>query len=851
MPWGSVILKPGVDVELTPTLNTAGYSESSLIRFKANLAQKIGGWERYYAFAVGGIPRSLHAWRDLNEDDFLAVGTTTSLGVITGDDLYVITPQQLDTNVLPDFDTTSSSATVLVTDSEVNNATTYDAIEFLTPIAVGGIVLSGVYPIDLVLSATTYNISALSNATLTRANAVITGATQANPCVITATSHGFANGDLIYIDDVVGMTQLNKRIYEIANVAANTFELSGVDSTAYTAYSSAGVASPSAVPFFATTAGSPIVDVTLQSHGLSVGSTITLPIATVLQSSVVTITVATPGVVTWFQGNHGMTGNEPIVFTTTGALPTGLTAGVTYYVLAASITATTFRIAASPGGTAIDTTGTQSGIHTATVGSLSIEGTYTVNDVTDVDTFSIAISSSATATASVPMNNGDARLRYRIALGPTETGGSGYGTGTYGTGGYGTGAVSPAQTGAALAATDWTLDNWGSTLLSCPEGGGIYEWTPGTGFVTAKFVAGAPPFNGGIFVAAPAQILIAWGSTAYQTIGIDRDPLSYSWSDQLDYTFWEAGVVNPSTGLFSQAGGNRIPTGSRIVAGLQAPQQGLLWTDLDLWAINYIGDPRIGTFGQTKISSSCGAIGSHCVGQLGNTVMWMGRSNFFAFSGGAVSPMPCSVWDAVFQDLDVDNAWKVRAGPNTPFNEMWWFYPSLSGGTGENDSYVKVNITDGAWDYGPVNALQRSAWIDQSVLGMPIGASPEGLIYQHETGENADGQPIQWSFKTGYWMIAEGEDVAIVDFVVPDFRFGLWNGANDATVQITLYSVMYPGDANEVVHGPYTVTAGTQSISTRLRGRQMAIEVSGSDLGSFARLGRVRYRWAPSGRFGG
>src|SRR5262249_46641797 len=137
-------------------------------------------------------------------------------------------------------------------------------------------------------------------------------------------------------------------------------------------------------------------------------------------------------------------------------------------------------------------------------------------------------------------------------------------------------------------------------------------------------------------------------------------------------------------------------------AGLQAPQQALLWTDLDLWAINYIGNPTIGTFGQTPIASSCGAIGSHAVGKLGNNVLWMGRSNFFAFSGNAVQPLPCPVWEVVFQNLDVDNAWKVRAGPNTPFNEMWWFFPSLSGGSGENDSYVKVNLLDGSWDYGPI-----------------------------------------------------------------------------------------------------------------------------------------------------
>lgn len=849
MPWGSVTLRPGVNIEFTATLNTAGYSESRLIRFKQGLAQKIGGWERIYPNAVGGIPRGMHAWQDLNENSYLAVGTTTTLGIISDGLLTDITPQTFTSDCTPDFETTATSTTVTVNDPNISTVTTYDAVEFKTPISIGGIILSGVYAIDLVLGANSYQITAATEATTTRANAVITGATQANPCVVTTSgAHGFSNGDLIYIDEVVGMTQLNKRIYEIANVTGTTFELDGVNSTAYTAYSSAGVASPGAVPFFTTTAGSSECTVTLQDHGLAVGNEITLPIETTLQSSVVTITIATPGVVTWFTGAHGLVGGETVVFTTTGALPTGITAGTTYYVLASGITSTTFRIGLTASGSAINTTGTQSGIHTATIGDLTIQGTYRVIGVTDVDNFEISLAQTAAANSVVPMNEGDAQLRYDIALGPA-TAGSGYSIGTYSGGAYSTGSTSSAQEGTPITASDWTHDNWGSTLLSCPEGGPIYEWTPDTGFETAKVVSGAPPFNKGLFVAAPAQIAIAYGSTQYHSIGADLDPLTWAWSDQLDYTFWQPGVINPNTGNFSQAGSARIPTGSKIVAGLQAPQQALLWTDLDLWAINYIGNPQIGTFGQTKIASSCGAIGSHAVGQLGNGVYWMGRSNFFALSGNGATPMPCTVWDAIFQDLDIENAWKSRAAPNTPFNEMWWFYPSASGGTGENDSYVKVNIIDGSWDNGPVNSLQRSAWIDQSVLGMPIGASPQGLVYQHETTENADGQPLEWSFKTGYWMIGEGEDVSFVDFVVPDFRYGTYNGSQNASVQITFYSVMYPGDT-ERTYGPYTVTSGSTQFPVRIRGRQMAIQVSGSDLNSFVRLGRLRYRWAPDGRFG-
>jgi hypothetical protein len=72
----------------------------------------------------------------------------------------------------------------------------------------------------------------------------ITGITAANPAVVTSNSHGYSDGDHIYISDVVGMTQVNAatRRYTVANKTANTYELSGINSSAYTAYSSGGTA---------------------------------------------------------------------------------------------------------------------------------------------------------------------------------------------------------------------------------------------------------------------------------------------------------------------------------------------------------------------------------------------------------------------------------------------------------------------------------------------------------------------------------------------------------------------------------------------------------------------------------
>jgi hypothetical protein len=77
--------------------------------------------------------------------------------------------------------------------------------------------------------------------------ATISGASKANPCVITATSHGYSTGDTVTISNVVGMTQLNTNRYIITVVDANSFSLSDlfgnpVDSTGYSTYTSGGQA---------------------------------------------------------------------------------------------------------------------------------------------------------------------------------------------------------------------------------------------------------------------------------------------------------------------------------------------------------------------------------------------------------------------------------------------------------------------------------------------------------------------------------------------------------------------------------------------------------------------------------
>lgn len=77
---------------------------------------------------------------------------------------------------------------------------------------------------------------------------------------------------------------------------------------------------------------------------------------------VVTVTVATPAVFSF--AAHGLVAGDQVKFTTTGALPTGLTAGTVYFVIAAGLTANAFEVSTTSGGSAVNTTGSQSGVHT-------------------------------------------------------------------------------------------------------------------------------------------------------------------------------------------------------------------------------------------------------------------------------------------------------------------------------------------------------------------------------------------------------------------------------------------------------------------------------------------------------
>lgn len=465
-----------------------------------------------------------------------------------------------------------------------------------------------------------------------------------------------------------------------------------------------------------------------------------------------------------------------------------------------------------------------------TVGGITISGTYIVQTVVDANNFTINDSSAATSGTSGSMNGGNVEIAYYIGIAPAPTS-AGYGIGGYGLGAYGTGVPPSPSPGTPITTTNWTMDNWGEILIAAPTNGPIYTWAPDSGYTVATKLLSAPVINGGVFVSEPSQILVSWASS----INGVQDPLLVQWSNAGDYTNW---AVTSQT----QAGGYRLPTGSKIVGGLQGPQFAFIWTDIDVWAMQYIQPPFI--FGFDKLAKQCGLIARHAACVVNSSVYWMGSNQFYVYAGAGVQPIVCSVWDFIFQDLDQNNLDKIHVAPNNGFGEVAWYFPSASGGTGEVDSYVKFNFILNCWDCGRLN---RTAWIDQSVLGQPIGASSVGYIYQHEVAPDADGQQMGEFFTTGLAQISQGENLMFVDWLIPDFRYGTYAGPQNASLNITLNYTDYPG-AVQKTKGPYQVSSTVDYRNPRVRAREIGFTAAGIGIGTFWRLGGLRYRAAPDGK---
>jgi len=396
-----------------------------------------------------------------------------------------------------------------------------------------------------------------------------------------------------------------------------------------------------------------------------------------------------------------------------------------------------------------------------------------VTEVIDATSFYVVFPNGATITPSISGGGASISAAFQLNVGlNSQVYSTGWGSGPWGRGPWGS-AFSP------IGPTDnlrfWSNSNYGQDLVINPRYGDIYYWTASgldplnTRAVSLSSIAGAndaPTVASQILVSDVDRHLIAFGCNDIGSSG--QNLLLVRWSSQEDYLDWEPRTDNT-------AGGFTVSNGSEIVAAIPTQQQILVFTDKALFAMAYTG-PHY-TFSFTRIGESVSIIGPKAGVDARGTVYWMDNNNFYMYSGSVVK-MECTVLSYVFSDLDWTQKQKVTAGVNAQFNEVYWWYPSVSDAFAENSKYVCYNYVENLWTIG---TMERTAWLDLATDGYPIGAYPSGvflgsvntttILYQHELGYTADGDNINAFITSGPIDIDDGEQFSFISRVIPDVQF--------------------------------------------------------------------------------
>lgn len=163
MPLKKLVLKPGVNREVTRYTNEGGWYDSDKIRFRQGSPEKIGGWTRISTDYFLGVCRSLSTWATLGGQQYIAVGTNVKMYIAVGGAYNDITPLRATVTLTDPFETTSGSSTVTVTDAS-GGYTAGDYVVFSGATAVGGLTLTGEYQI-VTSDVSSYTIDAGSAAT--------------------------------------------------------------------------------------------------------------------------------------------------------------------------------------------------------------------------------------------------------------------------------------------------------------------------------------------------------------------------------------------------------------------------------------------------------------------------------------------------------------------------------------------------------------------------------------------------------------------------------------------------------------------------------------------------------------
>jgi hypothetical protein len=496
---------------------------------------------------------------------------------------------------------------------------------------------------------------------------------------------------------------------------------------------------------------------------------------------------------------------------------------------------------------------------------------FKISNVT-TNTFTITVASAATSTVAAGGGTGISAA-FQINIGYANvTAGFGWGTGTWGRGTWGSSSTVPIFNNARL----YSADNFNDDLIVNVADGSIYYWAYDSNFVTRAVLmsslagATAVPQQVGTLIFAPSGHLIALSCTEY-----DAAAAAPNYLGALNQQLIRWADVNPDTGpdplywkpeLTNTAGFLYLQSGTSIITAYHAKQETLIWTDISLTSMQFLGTAEV--FGLQEIANGISIIGGNAVASANNVIYWMGNDKFYIYNG-RVDTLPCTLRQFIFEDINRQQAQTFFAGTNNQFNEIIWFYCTAN--ATDIDRYVIYNYSDNIWYYGNIN---RTAWVDAGVFQYPLAAH-DGWIYSHENGNN-DGQPLGAApvgmdsfIQSADVDIEDGDKFMLVRRVIPDINFTNSEVNNPVTgapivpeATVTVGVRNFPGavssDVNAsglptdrpVITSTATVNQYTNQVFIRARGRQMNFRIESSNVGTQWQLGLPRVDARPDGTRG-
>jgi hypothetical protein len=476
---------------------------------------------------------------------------------------------------------------------------------------------------------------------------------------------------------------------------------------------------------------------------------------------------------------------------------------------------------------------------------------YQVVTKPTANTYTINVGVNATG-ADVGDGGASVVAAYQVNVGPEiQIPLTGWGAGTWGSGTWGVG------TSSVNSIRLWSQSNFGEDLIFGSRGGGIYYWDASSGLtvrgVLLSSLGGAsdvPTKQNIVMVSDVSRFVLAFG--ANEIGSATQNPMLIRWSDQEDAANWTPAATN-------QAGSLILSHGSEIVAAVQTRQEIVVFTDMSVYSLQYLGPPAV--WGATLLADGISVIGPNAVAVASGVTYWMGVDKFYKYDGN-VTTLRCDLRQYVFSDINLSQSYQAFGGINEAFNEVWWFYCSANSTV--VDKYVIYNYLEDIWYYG---TMERSAWIGADVSDYPVAATYDYNLVNHEVGvdnvQTATPEPLNAYIETAEWDVGDGDYFTFIRRVLPDVTFRASTGALTPQLTLTIKPMKNSGSGfnNPLSEGGSSnapviriaqapIEEFTGQVFIRVRGRQFILRYESDQLGTAWQAGATRVDVKQDGRRG-